>query len=76
MRRKKVHSSALPPAKYGTLIPETDIYNHLGIMQSSDGKLPNDVDALKCKILGTFLSITGKVSGQAGLNPSTAMKLY
>jgi len=35
MRRKKVHSSAPPPAKYGnTLIPETDIYKHLGIMQS------------------------------------------
>jgi len=29
MRRKKVHSSAPPPAKYGnTLIPETDIYKH------------------------------------------------
>ena len=62
MRRKKVHNSAPPPAKYGnTLIPETDIYKHLGIMQSSNGKLPNDVDALKCKIRGTFLSLIKKV---------------
>ena len=47
--QKKVHSSVPPPAKYdNTLIPETDTYKHLGIMQLSDGKLPNDVDALKC----------------------------
>jgi len=45
-------------------------------MQSSDGKLPNDVDALKCKIRGTFLLIIGKVSGQADPNPSTSLKLY
>ena len=77
MRRKNVHSCALSPAKYGnTLIPDTDISKHLGIMQSSDGKLSNDVDALKNTIRGTFLSITGKVSDQAGPNPSTALKLY
>jgi len=70
MRRKNVHSSAPPPAKYGnTLIPETYIYKHLGIMQSSNGKLPNDVDALKCKIWGTFLSITGKVFRTSSSEP-------
>jgi len=56
--------------------PRNQYHKHLGIMQSSNGKLPNDVDALKCKIRGTVLSLIKKGSGQAGPNPSTALKLY
>ena len=64
-------------AMYGvTQIRETDSYKHLGIVQSRNGKHPYDIDAVTRTIRGTFLSLAGTVSGRAGPNPGTAMKLY
>ena len=45
-------------------------------MQSSSGKQPFDVDHLQQSIRGTYLSITGLLNSNTGLNPITAFKLY
>ena len=79
LRRKKIVGCATVyvPAMYGiTQIRETDSYKHLGIVQSGNGKHPYDIDAVTRSIRGTFLSLAGTVSGRAGPNPGTAMKLY
>ena len=77
LRRKKSVGSVPKPAMYGSIvIPETDTYKHLGIVQLSHGKHPHDTDTVTRQIRGTFLSVTGTVSGRYGPNPSTALKLY
>ena len=61
-------------AVYGsTVIPDTDSYKHLTIVQSASGKHPFNADRVKQTIRGTFMSITGMVSGSTGRNSSTSM---
>ncbi|KAH3876191.1 hypothetical protein DPMN_000026 [Dreissena polymorpha] len=76
MGRKR--SKAIPARQIAydsTPIPEAANYKHLGIIQSTSGKYPYDIDAVKQTIRGTFLSLS-QVSGRSGANPNTAIKLY
>ena len=78
LRPSRSRGSRSPQAAYygNSIVPETEAHRHLGITQSADGKQPSDVDAVKSVLKASFISITSRMTGPYGVNPSSAMKIY
>ena len=77
MDMRQRQNTPLPVLRYReTLIQEHPTYTHLGIVQSSSGKYPCNIDDVRQGLRRTYFMLANSVPAAVGLSPWVMAKLY